>query len=139
MLRLINTSADATFIFSIDKHNITVIGADFVPILPYTTDSVLVGIGQRYHVIVEANPAGINSTPVAEQNYWIRTVLSTPGCGAIEQKTEIVGIVRYNPKNTADATTKRGNYTITCSDEPYDRLFPVVPWIIEKHPANNGK
>ena len=46
LLRLINTSLDTTFIFSIDGHSVTVIGADFVPIEPYNTSSVLVAIGQ---------------------------------------------------------------------------------------------
>ena len=46
LLRLINTSTDNTFIWSIDNHNITVVGADFVPINPYVTNSVLVGIGE---------------------------------------------------------------------------------------------
>ena len=46
LLRLINTSLDTTFIFSIDGHNLTVIGADFVPIEPYNTRSVLVAIRQ---------------------------------------------------------------------------------------------
>ena len=45
LLRLINTSLDTTLIFSIDGHNITVIGSDFVPITPYETNAVLVGIG----------------------------------------------------------------------------------------------
>ena len=45
LLRLINTSVDSTFIFSIDGHNLTVIGMDFVPIEPYTNTSVLIGIG----------------------------------------------------------------------------------------------
>ena len=46
LLRLINTSVDTTFVFSIDGHSLTVVGADFVPIVPYTTGGVLVGIGQ---------------------------------------------------------------------------------------------
>ena len=45
LLRLINTSMDTTFIFSIDGHIIHVIGSDFVPIEPYNTTAVLVGIG----------------------------------------------------------------------------------------------
>ena len=51
LLRVINTSFESTFIFSIDNHILTVIGSDFVPIRPYNTTSVLVGIGQRYHVV----------------------------------------------------------------------------------------
>ncbi len=54
-LRLVNVAIDGHFQFSIDGHNLTVIATDFVPIVPYATDSVLVSIGQRYDVIVEAN------------------------------------------------------------------------------------
>ena len=46
LLRLINTSVDTTFVFAIDNHNFTVITSDFVPIHPYTTDHVVVGIGK---------------------------------------------------------------------------------------------
>jgi FtsP/CotA-like multicopper oxidase with cupredoxin domain len=46
LLRLINTSGDTTFVFSIDHHRMKVIGSDFVAIHPYTTTSILVGIGQ---------------------------------------------------------------------------------------------
>ena len=56
LMRLINTSVDTTFIFAIDNHNITVMSSDFVPIHPYVTDHVLVGIGESlgtYIVTVE--------------------------------------------------------------------------------------
>lgn len=45
-MRLINTSTDTTFVFSIDKHNFTVIGADLVPLEPYDTSHILIGIGK---------------------------------------------------------------------------------------------
>jgi hypothetical protein len=38
LLRLINTSVDNHFKFTIDGHTMTVISTDFVPISPYTTD-----------------------------------------------------------------------------------------------------
>lgn len=47
LMRLINTSIDTTFIFAIDNHNITVMSSDFVPIKPYTTDHVVIGIGRE--------------------------------------------------------------------------------------------
>ena len=52
ILRLINTSVDSTFVFAIDNHEITVISSDFVPIVPYTTGSVLISISidrMRFH------------------------------------------------------------------------------------------
>ena len=45
LLRLINTSIETAFVFAIDNHKIQVVGADFVPIMPYMTDHVVVGIG----------------------------------------------------------------------------------------------
>lgn len=46
LLRLINMSVDTTFIFAIDNHNITVMSSDFVPIKPYVTNHVVIGIGR---------------------------------------------------------------------------------------------
>src|SRR5579862_3946886 len=68
LLRVINTSYGAGFIFSIDNHEMSVISADFVPITPYSTTALRVNIGQRYNIVVKANP--INSS---DTNFWIRT------------------------------------------------------------------
>lgn len=46
VIRLINGSAGTHYIFSIDGHNITVIENDLVPIEPYTTTSLSIGIGK---------------------------------------------------------------------------------------------
>ena len=46
LLRLINTSVDTTFVFSIDDHWLNVITADFVPIIPYKVDHIVIGIGR---------------------------------------------------------------------------------------------
>jgi FtsP/CotA-like multicopper oxidase with cupredoxin domain len=61
-MRLVNSAVDGHFQFSIDGHNFQVIANDLVPIVPYTTDNLLISIGQRYDIIVEAN-----ATP---GNYW---------------------------------------------------------------------
>jgi len=45
LLRIVNTSADMQFRFSIDNHMIDVVAVDFVPIQPYRTDNITVGIG----------------------------------------------------------------------------------------------
>lgn len=50
LLRLINTSVDTTFVFSIDGHRLKVIEMDLVPIEPYTTESVLIGIGMLVYL-----------------------------------------------------------------------------------------
>lgn len=46
VLHLINTSTESMFIFSIDNHELQVISTDFVPIHPYSTTSLRIGIGE---------------------------------------------------------------------------------------------
>ncbi|KAL8823326.1 MAG: hypothetical protein Q9191_005957 [Dirinaria sp. TL-2023a] len=126
LLRLINTSLDTTFVFSIDGHNVTVIGADFVPIEPYNTSSVLVAIGQRYHVIVEANPVAESS----DGNYWMRTI-PAKGCSTFGTPPDNrTGIIRYEPKSTDDPTSSPNDFPTACSDEPYTSLIPKLHWTV---------
>lgn len=46
LLKLVGSSAEAMFIFSIDEHELEVIQTDLVPIHTYTTDSLFIGIGK---------------------------------------------------------------------------------------------
>ena len=145
LLRLINTSFDTTFVFSIDHHMLQIVSADFVPIFPYANTSVLIGIGQRYNVIVEANPIayGKSNTIVENDNYWIRTYVahckgSVPS-GANYSET---GILRYDNTSKAYPDTLSWNtvskISLECSDETYGSIHPVLPWKV-KAPSNGGK
>ena len=134
LLRLINTSVDSTFIFSIDNHNLTIIETDFVPIHPYQTNSVLVAIGQRYHVIVEAN--SVDDRPLSQQSYWIRTVVADQCGGFFSKPDNRTGIVYYQgADNTSVPSTSINKFPTKCSDEPYESLKPIVPWTVGA-PAN---
>ena len=139
LLRLINTSFESTFVFTIDNHVLEVIGADYVPIKPYNTTSVLVGIGQRYHVIVTANPQSNGSPLPKDGNYWIRTWRADCFRFASSNSTgyERSGIVRYDNSSKATPATKAWNVSTHCSDEPYESLKPVLPWTVPKIPAND--
>jgi len=68
-LRLINTSVDNNIRVSLDNHQFQVITSDFVPIKPFYTNWVLLGIGQRYDVIINANQTA--------GNYWFRAEVAT--------------------------------------------------------------
>ncbi|KAG8531800.1 uncharacterized protein KY384_003436 [Bacidia gigantensis] len=139
LMRLINTSTASTFIFSIDKHILKIITSDFVAIEPYYADSILVGIGQRYNVIVEANPSN-DLIPDEDQNYWIR-ITGADGCFDIEeeQKNEKLGIIRYNEGSRKTPTTKAFEFSKVCRDEPLSSLVPVVSMEVtaREHPANS--
>ncbi|TQN66714.1 Laccase [Colletotrichum shisoi] len=139
LLRLINTAFDTTFVFSIDNHNFTVVEADFVPVKPFNATSILIAIGQRYHVIVEATPVVNSSDPSAnplpaDGNYWIRTWVAD-ACGLISgyigdwENYMKTGILRYDNTSTADPTTEAWHVSLECSDTAFNDLIePVVPW-----------
>lgn len=56
LLRLINTSMDAQIRVSLDGHRFTVVASDLVPIVPYTTDWVLLGIGMPNALVLHFKP-----------------------------------------------------------------------------------
>lgn len=65
-LRIISSASLATYKFWIDGHNFTVISTDFVPIEPYVTDVLIVGVGKTeiylLHVFCQADPSQLNGT-----------------------------------------------------------------------------
>jgi FtsP/CotA-like multicopper oxidase with cupredoxin domain len=63
-LRLINTSVDTNLRVNLDGHPFQVIATDFVPVVPYNTTYISIGIGQRYDVVFTANQTA--------GNYWFR-------------------------------------------------------------------
>jgi len=116
LLRLVNTAIEGYIRFAIDGHNFSVIANDFVPIVPYTTDNLLIGIGQRYEIVVEANQA--------VDNYWLRAIWQT-ACIGNGNANNILGIVRYDGADTtSDPTTTVGDYANSCGDESLSNLVP---------------
>lgn len=119
LLRLVNTAIDGYIRFAIDGHNFSVISNDFVAIIPYTTDNLLIGIGQRYEVVVEADQA--------VDNYWLRAIWQTSCNPTNENADNILGIVRYVGVNSmGDPTTTVGNFNNTCGDESLSNLVPYL-------------
>jgi hypothetical protein len=87
---------------------------------------VLIGIGQRYHVIVTAQPQSNGS-------FWIRTWKAN--CFNFSQSQaspgyEKTGILRYNNFQALPNPTAWSNVSLKCSDETYSSLVPVLPWTV---------
>lgn len=133
-IRLINAAADAQFTFSIDNHTAEVIATDFVPIVPYATETVRIGEGQRYDLVVTANATSANATAGA---FWMRATIQLI-CSQ-NSNPEVLGIVRYgagdttNPTSTAWADNSVGN----CSDEDMADLVPYVSIAASDSPTVN--
>lgn len=95
-LRLINSGSEGVQRFSIDGHNLTVIANDFVPVKPYTTKVVTLGVGQRSDVLVTAN-AG-----TATSSFWMRSNITS--C-SLSNQPNAVAIVYYDKADTTKAPT----------------------------------
>ena len=115
-LRLINTAVDNSIRVSIDGHRMQVITSDFVPIHALDVDSVLLGVGQRYDVIV-------NATATVD-NYWIRAT-NEIGCQSNNNGGIGQAIIRYDGASVANPTSTSSATSTGCSDP--GTLTPWVP------------
>jgi len=86
-LRLINGSATYSLRFQIDNHPLTVIASDGQPLRPVTVDNLLIGIGERYDVLIHGKGSG---------SHWIR---ATTG-----QNKTILAVLRYGDKAPVEPT-----------------------------------
>jgi FtsP/CotA-like multicopper oxidase with cupredoxin domain len=136
LLRIVNAAVDFHFQFSIDNHMLQVVSADYVPIKPFWTKSLSVGIGQRYGVIVHTNQTSSNG------KFWMRTEYFDGSNDPLEANfcqfpqnnfppnetdTQRVGIVSYKGAGSGDPTTTRWDVTVGCEDTVFE---PQVKWSV---------
>lgn len=122
-LRLINSGAEGAQQFSIDDHVMTVIANDFVPVQPYNTTVVTLGIGQRTDVLVTAN-----GTSTAA--YWMRSNITC----ASTNHAEALAVIYYNKADTYSMPSSTcQKYTSGCLNVGVDAEF--VHDTITNHPC----
>lgn len=120
-IRLVNGAANTHFRFTIDNHTMEIIASDFVPIIPYNTTDLSIGMGQRYDIIVTA----LNATTAG--NYWIRAI-PQESCSSNDNVDNILGIIRYDSVSTDDPTTSAYSDLVdSCDDEDASNLAPYLP------------
>lgn len=119
-LRLMNTGAEGTQAFSIDNHTMTVIAYDFVPIVPYTTNVVTLGIGQRADVVVKAI-GGPSSA------FWMRSTMVSR-CSHTHQPNGLAIIYYQNANSTSEPTSTAWPLDGTqCANDPLTQTIPFTP------------
>ena len=128
LMRIINTAFKTGFRFSIDSHQFEVVQNDLVPLEPYNATSIVVHIGQRYNIVVQAK----EKSEIGDGNFWIRTFTCYgdgihPGPSDDWMKT---GIVRYNNQSTDDPTSDPGPRSENCDDEPLGNIHPKHKWTV---------
>jgi FtsP/CotA-like multicopper oxidase with cupredoxin domain len=120
-LRLINTSVDTSFRVNLDGHIFQVIATDFVPIVPFNTTYLQLGIGQRYDVIVTANQA--------PGNFWFRADAN----GACQSATKRGGLARFNYQGVPIADPS----SVAPSNPPTQCIDPATsPKIVKSVPSS---
>ncbi|KAL6721966.1 hypothetical protein ACLMJK_001071 [Lecanora helva] len=125
-LRLINAGAEGIQKFSIDGHKMTVMANDFVPIQPYETEIVTLGVGQRSDVIVDA--IGDDHT-----SYWMRSTMSN--CSrTLQPYAQAIVYYPDAPKDEKPTTTAWIDNTNACAN---DDLASTIPFY-SLEPASNA-
>lgn len=101
-LRLINSGSEGIQRFSIDGLKMTVFANDFVPVKPYETSVVTLGVGQRTDVVVKA-------TGPADTARWMRSDMS-PACDLANQPYALAAIYYEDADTTQPPNTTATEY-----------------------------
>jgi Multicopper oxidase len=116
-LRVINTAADATEQFSIDRHIMTVIANDFVPVVPYNTTVLTLGNGQRTDIIVTAIYSSAST-------FWMRSNITC----STSLNPNTLAVVMYDKASAGGVPTSTPqSYTAGCANDPLASTVPVYP------------
>ena len=100
-LRLINAGGQASQKFSIDNHEMTVIANDYVPIQPYTTNVISLGVGQRSDVLVTAMGN-------ADDSVWMRAVIDSSCFPNTTRQDTALAAIYYPEADTTERPTTNG-------------------------------
>ncbi|KAH8433918.1 uncharacterized protein LDX57_011554 [Aspergillus melleus] len=122
-LRLLNTGSNANQKFSIDGHVMTVIANDFVPLEPYTTEVITLGVGQRTDVVVEA--AG-----KPEDAYWMRASIDMDCLNATATYKTVRAAIYYEKADSSATPTSNSTASLAsnnCRNEPLSSTVPYYP------------
>jgi FtsP/CotA-like multicopper oxidase with cupredoxin domain len=118
-LRLINAGAEGLQKFTIDDHTMTVIANDFVPVKPYDTNVVTLGVGQRTDVLVKAH-----NLPTSA--FWMRSDIIT-NCSHTIQPHALAAIYYEEADTSSVPKSNATAYTIiNCSNDPLSITEPYL-------------
>ncbi|KAJ5891902.1 Cupredoxin [Penicillium subrubescens] len=130
--RLINAAIDTHFKCSIDNHTLTVLAMDFVPIEPFNTTVLSIGMGQRYDIVVHATQSTGNDS------YWMRAI-PQEACSDNDSANNIRGIMYYGntPSTPPQPHTPTPTAATTCPS-PYLPQSASLPYFNASEPVTLG-
>lgn len=121
-MRLINPGSASVQKFSIDGYNFTIFANDFVPIEPYTTDVVTLGVGQRSDILFKATGKPTDSV-------WMRG-FRPPPCGPSAGNELVLAAIFYEDADTSVMPTTQAGpnaYSTYCGNDPLSETVPQYP------------
>ncbi|KAJ5110489.1 hypothetical protein N7532_001024 [Penicillium argentinense] len=117
-MRLVNAGAYQHFRFMIDNHTMEVMANDFVPIHPFNTTQLSIGMGQRYDII-------LTGKQIKAGNFWMRAIPQS-ACSETDATDKVKGIIRYDNTSATDPTTSAYSYSDSCADEDPSNLISYL-------------
>ncbi|GHC66405.1 multicopper oxidase family protein [Streptomyces flavofungini] len=151
-IRLINAGGDTAFRVALGGHELTVTHTDGFPVRHQKADALLIGMGERYDVLVTAKDGVFPLTAVAEgKKATARALLRTGGGApppASARPEELTGRVLLADRLTADDSValkaRKPDRTIrirlTGGMAKYDWAFDGKPYSpTTRHPVRTGE
>lgn len=107
-LRLVNAASDTAFRVALGGHRLTVTHSDGFPVAPMTTDALLIGMGERYDVLVTVGDGVFALVALAEGKAGNALALVRSGSGtpptSSARPTELAGkVILSTDLKAADA------------------------------------
>lgn len=142
-LRLLNAGSDTAYRVALGGHRLTVTHADGFPIEPVEVDTLLIGMGERYDVIVQPNSGAWPLVALAEgKNLTATAVVRTTDAAASTppppdvRPAELDGrLLRYRDLRASEAVRLAARrpdvdetITLTGSMMPYSWAFDAKPF-----------
>jgi FtsP/CotA-like multicopper oxidase with cupredoxin domain len=146
-VRIINAGSDTAFRVALAGHRMTVTHTDGFPIVPTDVDALLIGMGERYDVLVTAGDGVFAFVAAAEgKNAVARALLSTgagtapdPGfrpaelqrqIGTVEALTAapevLLDTAKVDTALTAELTGSMEKYDWTINGRPFQDTVPLT-------------
>lgn len=96
-MRLVDAAADTTFCVFVEGHVLTFTHPDGAPVRPIETDGLLIGMGERYDVTVEARSEGasrIIAVPAGKRGRAVAVLRTGPGGGRASSSSAAFAVPR---------------------------------------------
>ncbi|MEU9094279.1 multicopper oxidase family protein [Streptomyces sp. NPDC048428] len=151
-LRIINAGGDTAFRVALGGHRMTVTHTDGFPVRHTPADALLIGMGERYDVLVTAGDGVFPLTALAEGKKASTMALLRTGSGAApgasvrpkELDGELVTAGRLAPDESVALSGRKPDRTVrmrlTGSMEAYDWAFDRKPYTADqRHPVKAGE